>query len=190
MERVAVAVSIRAGSRESRRPLAAACLADDLDVSIRAGSRESRRLLRALTRSSEYVFQSAPALVRAGDNIACDSRQDARLVSIRAGSRESRRLADSPYLHIVRNVSIRAGSRESRRRTYNGYPSRAQWFQSAPALVRAGDDIAAMSVDELAVSIRAGSRESRRRKMSYMLSIPSVFQSAPALVRAGDVCCW
>ncbi len=59
-------------------------------------------------------------------------------------------------------------------------------FQSAPALVRAGD--LSMQGDEGAgrVSIRAGSRESRRPGWLAGKSEGRRFQSAPALVRAGD----
>ena len=65
-----------------------------MEVSIRAGSRESRRPVKVRQRFLFHVFQSAPALVRAGDEA---SREQVRIakVSIRAGSRESRRRSRS-----------------------------------------------------------------------------------------------
>ena len=59
-------------------------------VSIRAGSRESRRWEALQVTRALQVFQSAPALERARV-----IRRVAQSVSIRAGSRESRRLAQN-----------------------------------------------------------------------------------------------
>ena len=181
-------VSIRARSRESGRQACAWPVPVAACVSIRARSRESGRQRQAVNIPHAFKFQSAPALVRAGDRRA-DARPDGGAgVSIRARSRESGRrygFRHAPDGGVFQSAPalVRAGDRHAPHRG-----GRLLRFQSAPALVRAGDTLGLRDGRPIiAVSIRARSRESGRPASASSSSWAWKFQSAPALVRAGDI---
>ncbi len=135
-------------------------------VSIRAGSHESRRHGHDVEIDIDVQFQSAPAPMRAGDELALPTLTRSMEVSIRAGSHESRRHKAAEHAFDSLVVSIRAGSHESRRLRQGPIRTGSGQFQSAPAPMRAGDSSRAQRDRRSVVSIRAGSHESRRRGAS------------------------
>ena len=157
------------------------------------------------------MFQSAPALCRAGDlGVRVDRERPSGFnprplfaeratsrgrclaccpqVSIRARSLQSGRLALAPDSCITQRVSIRARSLQSGRQDAARHRSGSRTFQSAPALCRAGDrNAAGLRGCGENVSIRARSLQSGRRRSALLSDADVRFQSAPALCRAGDL---
>ncbi len=181
-------VSIRARSLQSGRPAAAAAAADSEEVSIRARSLQSGRHSEGLTCSQHLVFQSAPALCRAGD---LSSLRMSRAGSFRFNPRPlfaERATCEAAGWPASFFVSIRARSLQSGRRPCRcpPWPPRRS-FNPRPLFAERATLISLSTAYSIQVSIRARSLQSGRPGGGFSIATPGGFQSAPALCRAGDV---
>ncbi len=155
-------VSIRARSLQSGRRLGWSSTAQWHPVSIRARSLQSGRLSTASNWTLRDLFQSAPALCRAGD--CCSMTVQILSPSFNPRPLFAERATEAMATGAVTaSVSIRARSLQSGRPSPASKTLACASFQSAPALCRAGDACDAQSWTGV-----------------------GLFQSAPALCRAGD----